>query len=229
MYCWPIPITLPAPICSALRFVVCHHSLPTNVLLIIDAAYEECARVDENESATRLVHEFESVIVTRTFSKVHGMAGLRLGWCYGPQRVVYLLTKIGPSFPVNCVAYVAGIASIEDTEHVNTVLDHNARWIETLTDEFNNLGLKPYSSQTNFVLVGFPPDCARSADESNEHLNSNGIIPRQFAVQEFSDKLWFTIGTDNEMHQTIEVMQRFYWTTLTKQWYLIEDELDDRW
>ena len=59
----------------------------------------------------------------------------------------------------------------DDTEHVNTVLDHNARWIETLTDEFNNLGLKPYPSQTNFVLVGFPPDCARSADESNEHLN----------------------------------------------------------
>ncbi len=187
-----------------------HRQLPANVLLIIDAAYEEYARVDDYESGTRLVNEFENVIVTRTFSKVHGMAGLRLGWCFGPEWVVDLMTKIGPSFPVNCVAYSAGIASVEDTEFTEKVLRHNERWIHALTCEFNRLGLKTYPSQTNFLLVGFPPDCGRSADETNQYLNSSGIIPRQFALPDFSDKLRFTVGTDDEMHKTIEVMRQFF-------------------
>ncbi len=186
-----------------------HRNLPSNVLLIIDAAYEEYARVDDYESGTRLVHEFENVIVTRTFSKVHGMAGLRLGWCYGPSWVIDLLTRIGPSFPVNCVAYAAGIASIEDTDHTNAVLDHNERWTAKLIAEFSRLGLKTYPSQTNFVLVGFPPQCGRSAAESNRFLNSNGIIPRQFALPDFADKLRFTVGTDEQMHRTIEVMRQY--------------------
>lgn len=187
-----------------------HRNLPGNALLIIDAAYEEYARVDDYESGTQLVHEFDNVIVTRTFSKVHGMAGLRLGWCYGPEWVVDLLTKIGPSFPVNCVAYSAGIASIEDAEFTENVLEHNERWIQTLTHEFNQLNLKTYPSQTNFLLVGFPRECGRSADETNHYLNANGIIPRQFALSDFSDKLRFTVGTDDEMHKTIEVMQQFF-------------------
>ena len=186
-----------------------HQHLPGSVLLIIDAAYEEYAQVDDYESGTQLVHEFDNVIVTRTFSKVHGMAGLRLGWCYGPEWVVELITKIGPSFPVNCVAYSAGIASIEDAEFTEKVLAHNERWIHTLTSEFNQLGLTTYPSQTNFLLVGFPLDCGRSAAETNHYLNSNGIIPRQFAVPDYSDKLRFTVGTDAEMYKTIDVMQQF--------------------
>lgn len=192
---------------SEIRYL--HGRLPGNVLLIIDAAYEEYARVDDYESGTQLVHEFDNVIVTRTFSKVHGMAGLRLGWCYGPEWVMDLLTRIGPSFPVNCVAYSAGIASIEDTDFTNQVLEHNKRWVNILTDELSRLGLRPYPSQTNFLLVGFPPECGRSADETNRHLNSSGIIPRQFALADFSDKLRFTIGTDREMQKTIEVIQQF--------------------
>ena len=186
-----------------------HQSLPSNVLLIIDAAYEEYARVDDYESGTNLVHEFDNVIVTRTFSKVHGMAGLRLGWCYGPEWVVNLITKIGPSFPVNCTAYAAGIASLNDTEFTQKVLDHNERWTKTLISEFRSLGLNAYLSQTNFVLLGFPPECGRSSDETNMHLNSKGIILRQFALSDFADKLRITVGTDEEMQKTIDVMQQF--------------------
>ena len=186
-----------------------HQALPDNVLLIIDAAYEEYARVDDYESGTQLVHEFENVIVTRTFSKVHGMAGLRLGWCYGPEWVIELLTRIGPSFPVNCVAFSAGIASIEDHQHTDKVLNHNEHWTKILIDEFSQLGLKTYPSQTNFVLVGFPSHCGRTADETNRYLNANGIIPRQFALPDFANKLRFTVGTDEQMQRTIEVMQQY--------------------
>ena len=89
-------------------------------------------------------------------------------------------------------------------------MGHNERWIHALTQEFNQLNLRTYPSQTNFLLVGFPPECGRSADNTNQYLNSNGIIPRQFALSDFSDKLRFTVGTDDEMHKTIQVMQEFF-------------------
>ncbi len=186
-----------------------HAGLPDNVLLIIDAAYEEFALIDDYESGTKLVHEFDNVIVTRTFSKVYGMAGLRLGWCYGPEWVADLLTKIGPSFPVNVAAQAAGLAAVADDEHMQAVLVHNAKWVGRFSAALHNLGLRVYPSQTNFVLVGFPTDCGKTAADTNTHLNSQGIIPRQFAVEAFEDKLRFTMGLEWEMEKTIEVLSDY--------------------
>jgi histidinol-phosphate aminotransferase len=186
-----------------------HAGLSENVLLIIDAAYEEFALIDDYESGTALVHEFDNVIVTRTFSKVYGMAGLRLGWCYCPAWVADLLTKIGPSFPINVVAQEAGLASVLDSGHMDAVLSHTIGWIRKFSEALEGMGLVVYPSQTNFVLVKFPPSCGKTSAEVNTHLNANGIIPRQFAVQAFEDKLRFTIGRDDEMEKTIQVLGDF--------------------
>lgn len=186
-----------------------HAGLPENVLLIIDAAYEEFALVDDYESGTTLVHEFDNVIVTRTFSKVYGMAGLRLGWCYCPAWVADLLTKIGPSFPINVIAQEAGLASVLDDDHMQLVLTHTTTWIEKFSQALRDMGLTVYPSQTNFVLVGFPSECGKTAAETNSYLNENGIIPRQFAVDAFNDKLRFTIGRTDEMERTILVLKNF--------------------
>lgn len=186
-----------------------HAALPDNVLLIIDAAYEEFADQPDYESGTRLVHEFDNVVVTRSFSKVYGMAGLRLGWCYGPARAIDILTRIGPSFPVNTAAYAAGIAAVRDTAHVDKVLTHNRKWIAGMTRSFTDSGLKVYPSQTNFVLVEFPEQQGKTAAEANAWLNRNGIIPRQFAVADFENKLRFTVGDNAGMEKTIAVVQEF--------------------
>ena len=186
-----------------------HAGLADNILLIVDAAYEEFAFENDYESATNLVHEFDNVIVTRTFSKVYGMAGLRLGWCYGPAWAVDILTKIGPSFPVNTASYAAGIAAVKDTAHVDRVLAHNRKWISEMTSQFTSFGLKVYPSQTNFILVEFPEDGDKAAYQANEYLNQNGIIPRQFAVDDFNNKLRFTVGDNRGMEKTIDVMRRF--------------------
>lgn len=186
-----------------------HAGLPDHVLLIIDAAYEEFALVEDYESGTGLVHEFDNVIVTRTFSKVFGMAGLRLGWCYGPKWIADLLTRIGPSFPVNVIAQEAGLAAVMDREHMDRVLSHNALWVGRFTTALRELGLKVYPSQTNFMLVGFPPSCGKTAARVNIHLNAHGIIPRQFAVDGFQDKLRFTVGLDREMDKTIQVLRDY--------------------
>ena len=187
-----------------------HENLPSNVLLVVDAAYEEFAAAPDYESATQLVHEFENVIVTRTFSKVYGMAGLRLGWCYGPTWIIDLLTRIGPSFPVNSVAFAAGIEAIKDQQHVREVLNHNRFWINEMAKSFQDINLKVYPSQTNFLLVGFPSHTEKTADEVNRYLNQNGIIPRQFSVNEFKDKLRFTVGHNDGMNKTIQLMNRFF-------------------
>ena len=186
-----------------------HAGLSSDVLLIIDAAYEEFADQPDYESGTRLVHEFDNVIVTRTFSKVYGMAGLRLGWCYGPPDAIDTLVKIGPSFPVNTASYAAGIAAVRDTAHVDAVLTHNRRWIDEFSRELGEMGLKVYPSQTNFMLVEFPGTPGKTADEANAWLNRHGVIPRQFALDDFSNKLRFTVGDDRGMRRTIEVLREF--------------------
>ncbi len=184
-----------------------HGGLPDNVLLVIDSAYEEFASRDDYESGTALVHEFDNVMVTRSFSKVYGMAGLRLGWCYGPTWVIDILTKIGPSFPVNSASFAAGVAAIRDTDHVDRVLAHNRKWINRLSQQFMQMGLKVYPSETNFILVEFPEEPGKTAAEVNARLNENGIIPRQFAVKDFDNKLRFTVGKDDGMEKTIAVMR----------------------
>ncbi len=186
-----------------------HAGLPDNVLLIIDAAYEEFADQDDYESGTRLVHEFDNVIVTRTFSKVYGMAGLRLGWCYGPAWAIDILIKIGPSFPVNSASFAAGIAAVRDVDHVDAVLAHNKKWIAKFSTELGVMGLKVYPSQTNFMLVEFPSEPGKTAAAANTWLNRHGIIPRQFAVESFDNKLRFTVGEDAGMEKTIEVLTEF--------------------
>ena len=186
-----------------------HAALPADVLLIIDAAYEEFAGQDDYESGTRLVHEFDNVIVTRTFSKVYGMAGLRLGWCYGPLDAIDVLTKIGPSFPVNTASYAAGIAAVRDTAHVDAVLAHNRKWVAEFTRHLTGMGLKVYPSLTNFMLVEFPSMPGKTAAEANDWLNQHGIIPRQFAVEDFANKLRFTVGDDRGMQKAMEVLETF--------------------
>jgi histidinol-phosphate aminotransferase len=183
--------------------------LPDRVLLIVDAAYEEYASANDYEYATRLVDETGRVVVTRTFSKIFGLAGLRLGWCYGAPDTIDLLNRIGPSFPVNVAANAAGLAALADEAHTEKVLAHNARWITDFSAALTGLGLQVYPSQTNFVLVRFPGADGKTASAANAWLNGAGIIPRRFAVADFEDKLRFTVGLDGEMEKTIEALRAF--------------------
>ncbi len=183
--------------------------LPKDVLLIIDAAYDEYAWAEDFESATKLVEERENVVTTRTFSKVFGLAGLRLGWCYAAPSIVDLLERIGPSFPVNSAAREAALAALADQAHTQSVLDHNRRVGGQFAADLSALGLKVYPSQTNFVLVAFPTEESHSATAADRVLQENGIIARRFAVDDFKDKLRFTIGLEPEMQKTVAVLRDF--------------------
>ena len=114
-----------------------HAALPPHVLLVLDAAYAEYVRTNDYSSGLELVSEHENVVMTRTFSKIHGMGGLRLGWLYAPAHVCDALNRIRAPFNVNGPALEAGIAAIADTAHVERSLAHNDRWLDWLTAEIS--------------------------------------------------------------------------------------------
>src|SRR5205807_9139413 len=118
-----------------------HRALPPHVLLVLDAAYAEYVRRNDYESGIELVATSGNVVMCRTFSKIYGLAALRLGWMYGPAHVVDAINRIRGPFNVNSAAMAAGVAAIEDTAHADAARAHNDRWLAWLTLEIGKLGL----------------------------------------------------------------------------------------
>ena len=108
------------------------------------------------KSGIELVATSSNVVMCRTFSKIYGLAALRLGWLYGPAHIVDALNRIRGPFNVNAPAIAAGIAAMQDTAHVETAREHNTRWLAWLTEEIGKLGLEVTPSVANFVLIHFP-------------------------------------------------------------------------
>src|SRR6476659_6518811 len=123
--------------------------LPGDVLLVLDAAYAEYVQRNDYESGIELVAATDNVVMTRTFSKIYGLAALRLGWMYGPAHVVDAVNRIRGPFNVNGPAIAAGIAAIRDTAHVEKSRAHNTRWLAWLTEEIGKLGLTVTPSAAN--------------------------------------------------------------------------------
>src|SRR6266508_1061696 len=118
-----------------------HRGLPRHVLLVIDAAYAEYVRRNDYESGIELVATSENVVMTRTFSKIYGLAALRLGWLYGPAHVVDAVNRIRGPFNVNAPSIAAGVAALADVAHVERSREHNEKWLAWLTDEIRKVGL----------------------------------------------------------------------------------------
>src|SRR5436190_4555528 len=119
-----------------------HGALPPHVLLVLDAAYAEYVRRNDYEAGIELVATCENVVMCRTFSKIYGLAALRLGWLYGPAHVVDAINRIRGPFNVNQPAIAAGTAAVSDAGHLKRAADHNAYWLPWLSAEIAKLGLK---------------------------------------------------------------------------------------
>src|SRR6204780_4983617 len=133
-----------------------HRGLPSHVLLVLDAAYAEYVQRNDYESGIELVATNDNVVMTRTFSKIHGLAALRLGWMFGPAHIVAAVNRVRGPFNVNTPAIAAGIAAIEDLEHQERAREHNTRWLGWLAQEIGKLGLNVTPRVANFVRINFP-------------------------------------------------------------------------
>lgn len=183
--------------------------LPERVLLVLDAAYAEYVNRNDYEAGIELVATTSNTVMTRTFSKIHGLAGLRLGWAYCPQAIADVLNRIRGPFNVSQPALVAGIAAIEDADHETASADHNARWLPWLTKEIEKLGLKVTPSVANFVLVHFPAGEERGALAADAFLKSQGIIVRRVQGYGLPDALRITVGTESDNRAVVSALADF--------------------
>ena len=186
-----------------------HGKLPGNVILVLDAAYAEYVQRNDYEAGIELVATSENVVMCRTFSKIHGLAAIRLGWLYGPAAIVDVLNRVRSPFNVNTPAMRAGIAAIEDTAHLEASVAHNNRWLGWLTQEIGKLGLKVTPSVTNFVLIHFPESKGRTAKDADEFLTARGLILRRVAGYRLPNALRMTVGTEEANRLVVQALAEF--------------------
>jgi histidinol-phosphate aminotransferase len=183
-----------------------HGSLPKNVLLVIDAAYAEYVRRNDYESGIELVATSENVVMTRTFSKIYGLAALRLGWLYAPAHVTDALNRIRGPFNVNAAAIAAGVAAIKDVAHVERSRQHNEKWLAWLTEEIGKLGLKVTPSVGNFILIHFPDTKGKTAKDADALLTSRGCVLRAVGAYHLPNALRMSVGTEEANRLTVATL-----------------------
>ena len=186
-----------------------HRSLPPQVLLVLDAAYAEYVRRNDYEAGIELVATSENVVMTRTFSKIHGLAALRLGWVFGPAHVIAAVNRVRGPFNVNAPAIAAGIAAIEDAKHQERAREHNAHWLAWLTQEIGKLGLKVTPSVANFVLIHFPDAKGRTAGDANAFLTARGLILRQVGAYKLPNALRMSVGSEEANLLAVASLKEF--------------------
>src|SRR5947199_2391278 len=173
-----------------------HRGLPPHVLLVLDAAYAEYVRRNDYEAGIELVATCDNVVMCRTFSKIYGLAAIRLGWMYGPAHVVDAVNRIRGPFNVNSPAMAAGMAALEDGAHLEAARAHNEKWLAWLTQEIGKLGLKVTPSVANFLLIHFPHTKGRTAKDADAFLTARGLILRQTTAYKLPNALRMSVGTE---------------------------------
>ncbi len=172
-----------------------HAGLPRNVLLVIDGAYAEYVRANDYTAGLELALEAENVVMTRTFSKIYGLAAVRIGWMLAPAHVVDAVNRIRGPFNVSGPAIAAGTAAIADEAHMAAAAAHNAEWLPKLTDGARALGLTVTPSVANFVLIHFPDEPGRSAEDADAFLTERGLITRRVAAYGLPNALRVTVAS----------------------------------
>ncbi len=186
-----------------------HAGLPGNVLLVLDAAYAEYVRRNDYEAGIELAGSAPNVLMARTFSKIYGLAALRLGWGYGPAAVIDALNRIRGPFNVGAPAIAAGVAAIRDRAFTEKAAEHNATWLPWVTDELTKLGLSVTPSVGNFILFHFPDEDGRRAPEADAFLLNEGIVLRQVGNYGLPNALRMSIGTEEANRDVVEALSRF--------------------
>lgn len=183
--------------------------LPSHVLLVLDAAYSDYVSRNDYELGIELVATTENTVVTSTFSKIHGLAALRIGWMFAPAHIVDAVNRIRGPFNVSAPAMLAAVAAIEDTAHQQMSKTFTEEWRNRLTEELTKLGLKVTPSVTNFLLIHFPTDKGKTAEEADEFLTKRGLVLRALKNYQLPHALRMTIGTEEANRLVIDALRDF--------------------
>ena len=181
--------------------------LRDDILLVIDAAYAEYVDHPDYDAGAALADEGENTVMTRTFSKIHGLAALRLGWCYCPASVAAVLNRLRGPFNVGAPSLAAGVAAIGDTGHIERSRAHNFAERKRLQDRLRQLGLNTPESHGNFILIRFVD--GDQAEAALQAMNAGGVIPRRVAGYGLPESLRVTVGTAEENDAVVQALTDF--------------------
>ena len=179
--------------------------VPKNILIILDGAYAEY--VEGYDGGAQLVEMHENVVMTRTFSKVYGLGGLRIGWGYASPEVVDILARLRGPFNINRAALSAAIAAVNDENYVNECLIQNNNCGNFLINEIRNLGFECDDTYANFILPRFIDE--NQADAANAALENAGLIVRQVKGYNLHNCLRITIGKEVDCYRVINTLKKF--------------------
>jgi len=183
--------------------------LPAHVVLVIDAAYAEYVGQHDYEPGIELVRRTTNTVMTRTFSKIYALGGMRVGWAYCPDNIADVLNRLRNPFNVNAAGQAAAVAALEDADFAQRSRAHNDKWLPWTSEALTRLGLKLTPSVGNFVLAQFADDAGRNADAAWDYMKSRGILTRKMGAYGLPNALRITIGTGEEMKAVVEALSQF--------------------
>ncbi len=185
------------------------HALPDNVLLVLDGAYAEYAGDEDYEAGLELASTTPNTIMTRTFSKIYGLAAARAGWGYMAAEIADSMNRIRSPFNLAGPSQAAAIAALEDRAHIERAQAHNKLWRANVTRELREMGYDVPESAANFVLIPFGTEPGRTAQDADDFLISKRIIARQLAAYKLPNALRLTIGLEQENRAALDALREF--------------------
>ena len=183
--------------------------LPKKTLLVLDGAYDEFVDMQDYKGALDLVDNHDNMVVTRTFSKIHGLAAVRLGWMYAPEYIADIIQRVRGPFNVNLPAIEAGIAAIEDKEFLEKSKNFNKHELRFLLQSLRGFGYEVSPSVCNFVMIHFPSQPGQTARDANKFLTSKGLIVRDLRAYGLPDALRISIGSKDANRQVVDALETF--------------------
>ena len=181
--------------------------LPQEVLLVLDAAYAEYVERPDYDPGIRLVNATDNTVMTRTFSKIFGLGGMRIGWAYGPPAVIDVFNRVRAPFNVSIASQAAAIAALAEPGWLEKGRAHNSEYRPKLAAGLTAAGIKIWPSEGNFVLADFAtPERATGADA---HLRRRGVIARPVGSYGLPQCLRITVGTAEEVQVVIDALTEF--------------------
>ena len=183
--------------------------LKSNILLVVDDAYDEYMQKKDYASGLRLFKKSKNVIILRTFSKIYGLASLRIGWGYGPKKIIDAMNIIKPPFNVNMAAQLAAVAALKDKSFINKSIKHNFIWANKIKKVLNKLNIITNEVATNFLLLNFSK-CKYSANYIQKKLENNGIILRSMQTYKIKNALRLTIGNSAANNKLIKILYKIF-------------------
>ena len=183
--------------------------LRSNILLVVDDAYVEYMKNKNYTPGLKLFKNSNNVIVLRTFSKIYGLASLRIGWGYGPKKIIEAMSKIKPPFNTNSAAQLAAVAALHDKSFINKSVKHNFFWANKLKKILNNFNITTNEVTANFLLLNFNK-CKYSANYVQKKLEDKGIILRGMQSYKIKNALRLTIGNNSENKLFLKSINRIF-------------------